>query len=238
MYKTVSKILLTTFLLMAMVTPFTAAAFGKMMIVPSVKSSFTKVKKPALCGEITKGFQSYPVKISPTIKILPWGQEVSTVNRGELAAIMVDFAGFEINTEGGPHFSDVLVSHPYYEAIETVYNLGIMSPYTSPNGEPYETFGPEDGVNRAQVAKLMFLSAGLSLPAMVSAPRVKSMVGKNGECGFPQDVEEGDWYYDYVMTLYLNGVDVTDRNCQFHPGELAKMPFFKETMRTLGGEIE
>src|SRR5207245_85458 len=46
----------------------------------------------------------------------------NNTTRGQLAKIVVLAEGWPINTSGGPHFSDVLTSNPFYMFIETPYN--------------------------------------------------------------------------------------------------------------------
>ena len=43
---------------------------------------------------------------------------------------MVLAEGFPINTTGGPHFTDVPTTNPFYVFIETAYNRGLISGYS------------------------------------------------------------------------------------------------------------
>lgn len=74
-------------------------------------------------------------------------------------------------------FDDVPVSHANYVAIEYLAAEGVLLGYGD------GTFLPEKTVNRAELAKILTEGQGLTLPA--------------SEGCFP-DVEEGDWFVDYV----------------------------------------
>jgi hypothetical protein len=54
----------------------------------------------------------------------------NNVTRGQLSKIVVSAEGWAIDTTGGPHFSDVPTSNPFYAFIETAYNRGIISGYS------------------------------------------------------------------------------------------------------------
>lgn len=55
-------------------------------------------------------------------------------------------------------FSDVSSSHPNYQAITELKNLGIISGY--PDG----TFKPDQAVNRVEALKIILLGSGISVP--------------------------------------------------------------------------
>lgn len=76
-------------------------------------------------------------------------------------------------------FSDVPEKHPYYAAIESLKNLGII------NGHPDGTFKPESGVIRAEALKMIMQSAGVEVAEMIN------------ESGFA-DVPSGEWYAVYT----------------------------------------
>ena len=78
-----------------------------------------------------------------------WG---SNVTRGQAAKIIVAARGWLINTTGGPHFTDVPASNPFYPFIETAFNRGIISGYGD------GTFRWGSDVTRAQLSKVLYLA--------------------------------------------------------------------------------
>ena len=66
-----------------------------------------------------------------------------------LTKIVVVAAGWAINARGGPHFSDMPGSNPFYNFVETAFNHGAISGYS--NG----TFGPGNSATRTQIAKIV-----------------------------------------------------------------------------------
>jgi hypothetical protein len=75
-----------------------------------------------------------------------WGNNVT---RGQLSKIIVLAEGWAINTQGGPHFSDVPADHPFYSFVETAYNRTIISGYSD------TTFRPGNDATRGQLSKIM-----------------------------------------------------------------------------------
>jgi hypothetical protein len=78
------------------------------------------------------------------------------VTRGQLSKIIVQAEGWTINTGGGPHFSDVPPSYPFYQWIETAYNNGVISGYSD------GTFRPGNSATRGQISKIIY--AALNRP--------------------------------------------------------------------------
>ena len=76
-----------------------------------------------------------------------WGADVT---RGQLAKIVVLAEGWGINTQGGPHFTDVDTNNPFYAFIETAYNRGIISGYAD------GTFRPGNNATRGQISKIVY----------------------------------------------------------------------------------
>ncbi len=74
----------------------------------------------------------------------------NNVTRAQLCAIIVQAQGWPIDTTGGPHFTDVPQSHPFYGYIETAYNHGIISGYGD------GTFRPYNNAVRGQICKIIY----------------------------------------------------------------------------------
>jgi beta propeller repeat protein len=74
------------------------------------------------------------------------------VTRAQLSKIVVLSQGWAINTTGGPHFTDVPASDPFYDVIETAYNKGIISGYSD------HTFRAGAPATRGQIAKIVYLA--------------------------------------------------------------------------------
>lgn len=80
---------------------------------------------------------------------LPYFRPAASASRGQISKIVVVSAGLPINTEGGPHFSDVAVGSTFYEWIETLFNAGAITGY--PDG----TFRPGNNATRGQTSKIV-----------------------------------------------------------------------------------
>ena len=76
-----------------------------------------------------------------------WG---SNVTRGQLSKIIVNAEQWAINTTGGPHFTDVPTSDPFYGYVETAYNHSIISGYAD------GTFRPGNNATRGQISKIVY----------------------------------------------------------------------------------
>lgn len=76
-----------------------------------------------------------------------WG---ANVTRGQLCKIVVLAEGWVLNTRGGPHFSDVPASDPFYAFVETAYNRTIISGYSD------GTFRPANNATRGQISKIVY----------------------------------------------------------------------------------
>ena len=95
------------------------------------------------------------------------------------------------------------------EAIEELLDMGVIS------GNDDGSFAPNRQLNRAEVSKIIVLAVGIDFDT-------------TGGPHFP-DVTEGDWFYDYVETMYNYGWINGYPDGLFRPGvginraELAKM---------------
>ena len=110
----------------------------------------------------------------------------NNVTRAQLTKIVVLAEGFAINTEGGPHFSDVPTSYPFYPFIETAYNRGLISGYAG--GE----FRPGADVTRGQLSKIVVLAEGWTLDT-TGGPHFT-------------DVPSSNPFYAFIETAYNHGI--------------------------------
>jgi hypothetical protein len=104
------------------------------------------------------------------------------LNRAEVAKIIVLASGVDFDTAGGAHFPDVDEDAWFYDYIETMYNYGWI------DGYPDGFFRPGNGINRAELAKMVVNALELDLD-ITGAPHF-------------DDVSSNDWFFDYVETAY------------------------------------
>ena len=67
---------------------------------------------------------------------------------------MVLAQGWTINTSGGPHFTDVPTSNPFYSYIETAYNHSVIGGYSD------GTFRPGTNATRGQISVIVYRALG------------------------------------------------------------------------------
>jgi hypothetical protein len=117
----------------------------------------------------------------------------NAVNRGALAKMITLSFNFPINTTGGPHFSDVdPATNPFYQPIETLYNMGIISGYAD------GTFRPFSIINRSQITKIVVNAAIARDPtnwALIN-PATPSFA----------DIPPANPFYTFIETGYAHGV--------------------------------
>ncbi len=115
-------------------------------------------------------------------------------------------------------FVDVPPGSKYYDAVEYMVDQGWTS-YDQAGCK----FRPEDGLNRAEGAKLMIV--GFDLPLVTEATQI-----------FP-DVEPNSWFYDYVSTVYKNGIMKGYDDGTFKPANnVVRAEMFKMFMEAYQGK--
>ncbi len=72
------------------------------------------------------------------------------VTRAQLCKIITQAERWTTVTSGGPHFSDVPTTNPFYGFVETAYSHAVISGYT--NG----TFQPNSSATRGQISKIVY----------------------------------------------------------------------------------
>jgi hypothetical protein len=125
----------------------------------------------------------------------------NNTTRAQLSKIAVLAEGWPINTEGGPHFSDVPKTHTFYEYIETAFNRDIISGYGD------GTFRPDNNVTRAQLCKIIVLAQQWEIDT-------------SGGPHFT-DVPPSHLFYGYIETAYHHGIISGYANGTFRPNNNA-----------------
>lgn len=129
------------------------------------------------------------------------------LNRAEFVKMVIvaidGMANYTIPTT--PTFSDVESNEWYYDYIESAVNTGIISGYKDSNENFTGVFGPNDTINRASATKILINSFAFSIDT-------------DPQSIFP-DVNEGDWFYDYVITAYNNHILNGYANGYFGPAD-------------------
>jgi len=74
----------------------------------------------------------------------------NNITRAQLCKVIVTAQGWPIDTSGGPHFSDVPPSNPFYGYVETAYNYEVISGYAD------GTFRWGNNATRGQISKIVY----------------------------------------------------------------------------------
>ncbi len=125
----------------------------------------------------------------------------NNTTRAQLCKIIVLSEGWDIDTTGGPHFSDVPEGSDFYDYIETAYNHSIITGYS--NG----TFRPDTNVARGQLCKIVTLAQGWPIDT-TGGPHFS-------------DVPQGSAFYDYIETAYNHSIINGYSDGTFRPGNPA-----------------
>ena len=110
----------------------------------------------------------------------------NNTTRGQLSKIVVLAQGWPIDTTGGPHFTDVPTTHPFYGFVETAYSHGIISGYSD------GTFRAGNDVTRGQLSKIVVAARGWAMDT-TGGPHFS-------------DVPTTNAFYAYVETAYNHGI--------------------------------
>lgn len=119
------------------------------------------------------------------------------LTRSQLSKIMSNAAGFNWQPHGQT-FEDVRPDNPFYQFIERLTSVGVLSGYpcgglgepcNGPLNRPY--FRPYATATRGQISKIAFNSLQLG-----DVPQIGQMF---------EDVPEGSTFYDYVQMLASSG---------------------------------
>jgi hypothetical protein len=108
------------------------------------------------------------------------------------------------------HFTDVPSNHPYYTAINYVYEAGIVAGYGDGN------FGPEDTITRAQLIKIITL-------ATMSATDVDNCLTENSQADwhyvFFQDIFRNEWHTPFICIAKTKAIIQGYSDGNFRPNQ-------------------
>jgi hypothetical protein len=124
----------------------------------------------------------------------------NNVTRAQICKIIVLANHWPINTEGGPHFTDVLPDNPFYIYIETAYHQGVISGYAG------GIFHPGSDLTRGQLCKVIVLAQ--HWPIISEAPHFI-------------DVPTTHPFYGFIETMVNVGVISGYSDFTFRPGNPA-----------------
>ncbi len=125
----------------------------------------------------------------------------NNTTRGQLSKIVVLAEGWTVNTTGGPHFSDVPESNPFYTYIETAYHHGVISGYSD------GTFRWGNNVTRGQLSKIIVIAEQWAIDT-TGGPHFS-------------DVPQSDPFYGFVETAYNHEIISGYSDGTFRPGNNA-----------------
>jgi hypothetical protein len=125
----------------------------------------------------------------------------NNTTRGQLAKIVVLAFGIPIYTPPTPTFTDVPMTDPFYQYIETAAHEGIVSGYSD------GTFRPFNNVTRGQLCKIVVIAAGWPLVN----PSIPTF----------SDVPLENAFYSYIETAYDHGIISGYADGTFRPGNNA-----------------
>ena len=148
----------------------------------------------------------------------------NNVTRGQLMKMVVNAAGWAINTTGGPHFVDVPTTNTFYPYVETGYNHGVIGGY--PCGGPGEPcpgtyFRPNNNITRSQLSKVIALAKAYPL----LNPATPTFA----------DVAPGSTFYQYVETVAAHSL-VLGYPCG-NPGEPCPGTYFRPVNSATRGQV-
>jgi hypothetical protein len=148
----------------------------------------------------------------------------NNVTRGQLMKMVVNAAGWAIDTTGGPHFVDVPATNTFYPYVETGYNHGVIGGY--PCGGPGEPcpgtyFRPNNNITRSQLSKVIALAKAYPL----LNPATPTFA----------DVAPGSTFYQYVETVAAHSL-VLGYPCG-SPGEPCPGTYFRPVNSATRGQV-
>ncbi|WP_071392802.1 S-layer homology domain-containing protein [Bacillus tuaregi] len=119
------------------------------------------------------------------------------ITRGQAASILAQALQLEVENVKNPGFVDVTTDYRFYSAIAALVKAGIVQGVTK------DTFAPEKGITRAEMAKM--ISHAFQLKDKQDSKTTFT------------DVPENSWYGEFVEALYDNGVTEGKTKSTFAP---------------------
>lgn len=167
-------------LAMTVALPIMVAPVQAQEVVAEVSQDFKDVPKDhSAYTEITTMRKEGIISGYPDNTFMP----AQSINRVHTAALIARSLNLKPVREG-KEFKDVPKSNTYYNDVQTVYRAGIF------DGKSDGTFGVNDNLTRAQMAKVL-----------VNAFHLEIQKGYIFE-----DVYEDNWAKDYIATLFVYGI--------------------------------
>lgn len=152
-----------------------------------------------------------------------WFRPYDTVNRAEMAKMMVKTIGIEMKKGLPRMFLDVSEEDWYFDYVNTARDSRFLRGYTDSNGVLTGFFGPEDDVTRAAMAK-----------AIASAYEFKTLPCDRQ---FP-DVDYGAWYAPFVDSMCAADIMRGDGKGLMRPADSVTRAEFVTILFRAAGEPE
>ncbi|MBL4694074.1 S-layer homology domain-containing protein, partial [Candidatus Gracilibacteria bacterium] len=151
-------------------------------------------------------------KLKPYAALLEEVDQCKVMTRAQVVMLLADFGkeklGLECPADATQTFADLPPEHEAFEAVECFTAYGILE------GDVNGGFNPDDGVNRAEFAKLLYATLELKTADL---KEFAEQNGINKDADAPEDTSSPDWYYYYVLTLVKLGI--FDENKAFNPSD-------------------
>jgi hypothetical protein len=167
-------------------------------------------------NNVVRGYDASPPCDSEAA--IPCFRPGALVTRAQTCKIMWGIEHWHCCIDGGPHFRDVDVNHPFYAAIELARYNYVISGYAD------YTFHPYDNITRGQFSKVLVLSRQWPID-LTGAPHFS-------------DVTEYSPFYPYIETAANHGVISGYAGGNFLPdnnitrGQASKAVFLSVTLAT------
>ena len=162
-------------------------------------------------ANVISGYNTSPP--CPSSAWIPCFLPGNTATRGQIAKIITLGANIPIDVTGGPHFTDVSSGSTFYQYVETMYNAGIITGYTSGCVTGNPCFRPGNPVTRGQLSKMSSIAFGFT----------ETVTGQTFH-----DVAPGSTFYDYVERLSGRSI-ISGYPCggAGEPCDSANRPYFR-----------
>lgn len=173
----------------AIVAPQSPVEAAEVKSFPDVKKSdyFYEAVQQLNSKGIIRGYEDgkyYPNKV---------------LTRGEAASIIATAIGLDTKNVKNPQFKDIKTQDWYYGAIAALVDRGVLSVNST------KTFGPQDPLTRAELAKILTKAFQLNEEVLIDSPF--------------SDVGFDDWFSSYIQPLIKNNITKGTSIHHFSPNE-------------------